>query len=277
MAYDNLGRASAAPAAGANRPHPTRKRDPMTSAVDSGVWMRRYRPAPDARVRLLCLPHAGGAAGYYTPVAAALTPAVDVLAAQYPGRQDRRHEQPVTDLRELADRVAEAVTDGDDRPLALFGHSMGALVGYEVALRLEAAGRGPVRLFVSGRRAPSAFRPSEDLHKAADAELLESVRRLSGTDDRVLEDEELVRLVLPAIRADYQAVETYEPRPGDRLGCPVTVLTGDADTMTTVAEARAWSQHTDGPSDLHVFPGGHFYLNDRVPEVTDVLRRHLAR
>ncbi|MFF0589630.1 thioesterase II family protein [Streptomyces sp. NPDC003781] len=248
----------------------------MNSAVDSGVWIRRYRPAAEAGVRLLCLPHAGGAASYYVPVAGALAPAVDVLAVQYPGRQDRRTETPLASLRELAARITEAVTDdGDDRPLALFGHSMGALVGYEVALRLEEAGRGPVHLFVSGRRAPSAVRPSEDMHKRSDALLIEGVRRLSGTDDQVFEDEELVRMVLPAIRADYRAVETYEPRPGDRLRCPVTVLTGDRDTMTTVEEARAWEHHTDGPSELHVFPGGHFYLNDRPQAVLDVVRRSL--
>ncbi|MFJ2796004.1 thioesterase II family protein [Streptomyces sp. NPDC094461] len=248
----------------------------MTSAVDTGVWIRRYQPAPDAAVRLLCLPHAGGASSYYVPVAAALAPAADVLAVQYPGRQDRRSEEPLGDLRELADRVADAVSDGDERPLAVFGHSMGALLGYEVALRLEEAGRGPVRLFASGRRAPSAVRPGEDMHKRTDNALLEGVRRLSGTDAQVFENDELVRMVLPAIRADYRAVETYELRPGDRVRCPVTVLTGDDDPMTTVEEARAWSTCTDGPTDLHVFPGGHFYLNDRAPEVLAVLRAHLG-
>ncbi|MFD8691765.1 thioesterase II family protein [Streptomyces sp. NPDC059651] len=247
----------------------------MTSAVDTGVWIRRYQPAPDAAVRLLCLPHAGGAASYYLPVARALGTAADVLAAQYPGRQDRRAEPPLGSIRELADRITEAVTDGDERPLAVFGHSMGALVGYEVAMRLEKAGRAPVRLFVSGRRAPSAVRPSENLHRAGDAELIHAVRGLSGTDDQVFENEELRSMVLPAIRGDYKAVETYEPRPDDRLACPLTVLTGDDDSTTTVAEARAWAAHTDGPSDAHVFPGGHFYLNDQAGKVLDVIRRHL--
>ncbi|MCX4760216.1 alpha/beta fold hydrolase [Streptomyces sp. NBC_01275] len=247
----------------------------MTSAVDSGVWIRRYQPAPDAAVRLLCLPHAGGAASYYVPVARALAPGADVLAVQYPGRQDRRTEQPLGSVQELAERITEAVAGSDDRPLALFGHSMGALVAHEVALRLEEAGRAPVRLFVSGRRAPSALRPSEDLHKRSDTDLMRAVRALSGTDDQVFENEELLRMVLPTIRGDYRAVETYEPRPGDLLGCPVTVLTGDDDSTTTVAEARSWAAHTGGPCDVHVFPGGHFYLNDRSGEVLDVVRRHL--
>jgi surfactin synthase thioesterase subunit len=247
----------------------------MTSAVNSNVWIRRYRPAPEAAVRLLCLPHAGGSASHYHPMARALAPAADVLAAQYPGRQDRYAEPPAGSIREMAERIVEAV-GGDDRPLAVFGHSMGAVVGHEVALRLEAAGRAPVRLFVSGRRAPSTARDGRELHKASDADLLRAVRRLDGTDGQVFEDEELVKLVLPALRGDYKALETHEPRPGDRLSCPVTVLTGDADPVTPVADARAWTAHTDGPTELCVFPGGHFYLNDRPQEVVDVVRRHLG-
>ena len=148
----------------------------MTSAVNSGVWIRRYRPAPEAAVRLVCLPHAGGSASYYLPMAQALAPGADVLAAQYPGRQDRYAEPPSESVRELAERIVEAV-GGDDRPLALFGHSMGAVVAYEMALQLEAAGRAPVRLFVSGRRAPSALRDGRRLRRASDTELIEAVRR----------------------------------------------------------------------------------------------------
>lgn len=247
----------------------------MTSAVNSGVWIRRYRPAPEAAVRLLCLPHAGGSASYYHPMAQALAPGAEVLAAQYPGRQDRYAEPPVESIAELVERIVEAVGGDDDRPLALFGHSMGAVVAYESALRLETAGRTPVRLFVSGRRAPSADRDGRALHRASDAELIDAVRRLDGTDRLVFEDEELVQLVLPALRGDYTALETYVPRPGARLACPVTVLTGDADPVTPVAEARAWADHTDGPTELCVFPGGHFYLNDRPGEIVDVVRRHL--
>ncbi|MDX3641532.1 thioesterase II family protein [Streptomyces sp. MB09-02B] len=248
----------------------------MTSAVDSGSWLRRYRPAPEGAVRLLCLSHAGGSASAYHPMALALAPAADVLAAQYPGRQDRFAEPPSEDLRELAGRIVEAVTGDDDRPLALFGHSMGAVVAYEVALALQAAGRPPVRLFVSGRRAPSTHRAGPALHLGSDAELLRAVRRLGGTDGRVFDDEELVQLVLPALRGDYKALETYEPRPDGRLTCPVTVLTGDADPVTPVADARAWSGHTEGPTELCVFPGGHFYLNERPEEVVGVVRRHLG-
>lgn len=248
----------------------------MTSAINRTVWVRRYRPAPEAAVRLLCLPHAGGSASYYLPMARALAPDADVLAAQFPGRQDRYAEPPSESIRELAERIVEAVGGDDDRPLALFGHSMGAVVAHEAALRLEEAGRAPVRLFVSGRRAPSTTRDRRNLHRASDAELLKAVRALDGTGGQVFEDEELLQLVLPALRGDYTALETYEPRPGDRLSCPVTVLTGDADPVTSVADAGAWADHTDGPTEVCVFPGGHFYLDDRPGEVVDVVRRHLG-
>ncbi|OIJ68199.1 thioesterase II family protein [Streptomyces mangrovisoli] len=237
-------------------------------------WFRNFAPAPQAPVRLVCLPHAGGSAGYYVPVARALAPRVEVLAVQYPGRQDRRHEAPFTDVRLLADAVAERLAPYADRPLALFGHSMGATVGYEVALRLEAAGRGPAHLFVSGRRAPSVV-VEERWHLATDAGLVREVKSLAGTDTAFLDDPELLEMVLPVIRADYRAVETYRADPAaPRLACPVTALTGDHDPKAAVEHVLRWERHTTGGFTAQVFSGGHFYLNDHA---ADVLRTVAAR
>lgn len=106
-------------------------------------WFRLFSSAPDAAVRLLCLPHAGGSASFYFPVAQALSPSVEVLAVQYPGRQDRRMEPLIDDIHTLADRITEELSAYRDKPLALFGHSMGAVLGFEVAQRLEERGTGP--------------------------------------------------------------------------------------------------------------------------------------
>lgn len=122
------------------------------------LWCRRFRSAGNPAARLVCLPHAGGAAPFYVPVAAALSPDVDVVAVQYPGRQDRRTEEPIDDLAALADRLYEVLRRQPELPFALLGHSMGAVLAFEVARRLEADGRGPSRLFASGRRAPSMYR-----------------------------------------------------------------------------------------------------------------------
>ncbi|MFE1252082.1 thioesterase II family protein [Streptomyces sp. NPDC058735] len=247
----------------------------MRSPTPDNLWIRRFRPSPEAPERLVCFPHAGGSASFYVPVADALSPGVDVAAIQYPGRQDRRHEPGPASVAELADRVAEALTGWDDRPLTFFGHSMGSLVAFEVARRMERAGSGPVRLFASGRRAPSRTR-DERVHTLDDDGVIAELRALAGTDAQVLQDEELLRMVLPAIRSDYRAVETYRCEPGAVVRCPVTVLTGDADPRTSLDEARAWSEHTLSGSEVRVFSGGHFFLSERPAEVVAVLHEHFA-
>lgn len=227
-------------------------------------------------MRLVCLPHAGGSAGFFFPVSKALAPAVEVLAVQYPGRQDRRHEAGVVDLHELADRIFEALRPLTGPPLALFGHSMGAVLAHEVALRMRDAGLpAPVALFASGRRAPSRHR-DERVHRQPDARVVAELRMLSGTHASVLDDPDVLAMIMPAIRSDYRAVETYRPVPGRRLDCPVTVLTGDDDPRVSVDEAAAWQDHTTGPTDLHVFPGGHFFLVDHSARVTALLAAKLT-
>ena len=247
------------------------------ASVQFGTWIRQFHPAQDTRVRLVCLPHAGGSASFYFPLSRALTPAVDVLAVQYPGRQDRRQEPNIGSLTELADRVFESVRHLDDRPLALFGHSMGAVLAYEVALRLQDAGLPePARLFVSGRRAPSRDR-DERLHLGTDEELLTEVRRLGGSHAALLADPDVREMIMPSLRSDYHAVENYRCDPGRQLACPVTVLTGDSDPRVSIDEAAAWEEHTTGPTELQVFPGGHFYLSDQTTRVTGLLADRLAR
>ncbi|MEV0611575.1 alpha/beta fold hydrolase [Polymorphospora rubra] len=226
---------------------------------DDGLWVRRFHPAPAGRPRLVCLPHAGGSASFYFPVSRALSPAVEVLSIQYPGRQDRRHEPCVDNIPELARQVLAELGPWRDQPLALFGHSMGASLGFEIARLIEADQGSCAHLFASGRRAPSMPR-HETVHLLDDEGLLADVRKLSGTNPAVLGDPEMLRAALPAIRNDYRAAETYAYVPGPALRCPVTAFTGDSDPKTTVEEARAWGTHTTGSFDLQVLPGGHFFL-----------------
>lgn len=247
-----------------------------TSTRPATSWLRRFHPSEEAPVRLFCLPHAGGSASYYFPVSRALTPAADVVAVQYPGRQDRRNEPCVDDVRRLADLVTAEMLPWCDRPIALFGHSLGATLGFEVALRLEAAGTTPLVLFASGRRAPSRPRENENVHLSPDAQLLTTIRRMSGTDPAVLADDELLRSVLPAIRADYKAAETYRYQGSTPLTCPIEVLNGTEDPEVTEEEATAWTTHTTAPCTFHTYKGGHFYLNDHAPAVINLIRERLA-
>ncbi len=247
------------------------------SVADSGDrWIRCFTPPRDGAIRLVCLPHAGGSASFYFPFARELEARFDVLAVQYPGRQDRRVERCIDDIGKLADGVFSALRPWLDRPLALFGHSMGATLGFEVARRIEVgSGAGILRLFASGRRAPSAVR-DEGVHELDDDGVLAELTRLSGTDSRILGDEEIMRFAMPAIRADYKAVESYRLQEQARLRCPITVLTGDADPKVTMDEARAWESHTEAPLDLHVFDGGHFFLIQHQRRIAELVTQQLS-
>ncbi|MEV0281357.1 alpha/beta fold hydrolase [Streptomyces sp. NPDC050610] len=249
----------------------------MTSLpADSGLWCRRFHPSPAATSRLVCFPHAGGSASFYFPVSGELRGRTEVLAVQYPGRQDRRAEPTIGDLRVLADEVFEALSGWTGLPLTFFGHSMGALVAFEVARRFEGAGQGVEHLFVSGRRGP-AVPHEERLHLRNDDGIVAAVREMSGTDESLLDDEELVRMMLPALRGDFRAVETYRGEADAVLRCPITALAGDQDPRAPLDEVREWKAHTSAAFDFKVFPGGHFYLTSRPADVMNVLRDHFDR
>ena len=238
-------------------------------------WVSVFHPGSDEAPRLVCLPHAGGSASFFFPVSRALAPAVEVLAIQYPGRQTRHHEPGIETIGEFADHVFAVLRDLDDRPLAFFGHSMGAIIAYEVALRMRDSGRpAPMRLFASGRRAPSRYR-DERIHTGTDAEVTAELRTLGGPHADLLADPEVLAMFLGAIRTDYRAVERYRHDPDRLLDCPITVLTGDADPRVSTDEARDWARHTTGPTDVEVFTGGHFYLIDHAARVIDLLARRL--
>lgn len=249
----------------------------MGISADGERWLRRFQPAPAGGPRLLLFPHAGGSASFFVPLAKALAPVADVLAVQYPGRQDRRLEAAHTAIAPLADEIAEVVGAlDDDRPLAFFGHSLGAVVAFEVTRRLATAQRpGPAVLVVSGRRAPSTLR-EESYHRLPEAAFIAELGSLGGTDPRILAEPELLELIVPPTRADYQAIETYEPGPDAVLDIPVVALIGDTDSRVTTAEAERWREHTSASFELRHFTGGHFYLVDQQPAVVDTLTGVLA-
>jgi surfactin synthase thioesterase subunit len=255
----------------------------MPSSARINPWLRRFHPAPEAPMRLVYFPHAGGAANSSFQLSAALPPVAEVVSVQYPGRHDRFGEPCVDSLGTLADEVTPWLDALDDKPMAFFGHSMGSILAFEVARRLRAeqgdvgggAASAPTHLFVSGRRAPTIFR-EERVHLMDDGGLVDDLRALQGTDDSIFDDPDVMQLVLPAVRADYRAIETYVYEPGPPLACPVTAVIGDSDPRVDRADAEAWRQQTTGEFRLHVFPGGHFYLGEGALGVVDLLRGALA-
>ncbi|WP_242886053.1 thioesterase II family protein [Actinomadura litoris] len=239
------------------------------------TWFRCAETRPWASTRLFCLPHAGGSAVSYRSWTKEADPSVEVRAVQYPGRADRLADPLVGAAHELARLVAGAMAPLLDRPAALFGHSMGAVVAYEVARLLQERGSAPVHLFASGARPPHD-RGDDRVSDRDDEGVLAEMTRLGGTDAEILADPELRELVLPYVRNDFALVENYAHLPGTRLEVPVTVIVGDDDPHVTPAQARRWAELTDGPFAMTVMEGGHFYLTPHQSAVIAEIHRALG-
>jgi surfactin synthase thioesterase subunit len=247
-------------------------------AADLAVCVRRLTPERHgSERRLYCFPFAGGSAASYRPLTTLLPPGVDLVAFQPPGRQDRLGEPAVTDLRSLVPDFAatlladlDAAADATELRYGLFGHSMGAILAYEVALELARSGAAPPRLLaVSGRRAPHlppepGFEP---YHRMPDDEFLARVIALGGIPPEVAANPELLELVLPTLKADFAAVETYEGRPEEKLNCSVAVFGGLDDHNSPPERLGPWAALSTARTTVRTYPGGHFFLWDHAPDM----------
>lgn len=260
------------------------------ATLPSSPWIRCFHPKPAARHTLVCFPHAGGSASYYYGLSAALDPDIEMLVVQYPGRENRLFEEPAASVEALADGAYEALRTRLRRRPAFFGHSMGGVIAFEVARRLERAAHRspyditPYALVPSASSAPSVRTarltavPSGAPRGEAEADdaVLARIMGLGGTRADVGENPELVRLVLPAIRADLRALEAYRVAEGAAVSCPVTVFVADADPDVPADEARAWgahtTAHTGADTAVHVFEGDHFYLGALPPAFLALLQ-----
>ena len=231
----------------------------VTSTVDD--WIRRPKVNPRARLRLFCFPFSGGAASFYNTWMNGLPREVELCPVQPPGRGSRFREPPFTDISPLVCSLSRIIRAYSEIPFAFFGHSVGALIGFELARELRRRdGLRPARLFVSGRRAPHISHRGPHKHKMPRSELIQTLRQYNGAPELVLKEPELMEIFLPILRADFSVGETYTYGDDRSLDCPITAFGGSHDKEASHDDLMAWGEHTNSEFRIKVFSGEHFYL-----------------
>lgn len=242
-------------------------------------WISRLSGSAVAeRLRLVCFPYAGGGAHIYADWRDVLPSSVGVHAVQLPGR-GRRFAEPALDRLDLmVAGIAHALRALDDKPMVFFGHSMGALLAFETARALRRLGqRGPSRLLLSAYRAPQFCRDEPCIHHLPDGEFADKLRELEGTPPEVFENRELLQLMLPMVRADFAAVETYRHRPELPLSCPITAFGGLSDGDFPHESMQGWSAHTRSEFRMHMLEGSHFFIHSARDELLQLVSAEVER
>lgn len=238
----------------------------MTSKLHS--WFFNANVNSRANLRIFCFPYAGGGASVFREWSRFFPKDVEVCPVQLPGRESRGLESPMTSLSHIVQAIVVEIEPLLQTPYAFFGHSMGALIAYETACQINSKyGKPPAHLFVSGRSGPSLPYTKKKLYQLPDDAFKNELRLMNGTPEAVLQHDELMQLLLPRLRADFEVCETYSYIQNQPLPCPISAFGGKADYGVSAASLAAWNEHTLNEFNLYMFDGDHFFLHNQQENV----------
>ena len=233
---------------------------------------------PNSKLRLFCFPYAGGGSAFYHRWTSSLPKDIQICPVPLPGRESRLTEKPFTNMESLITSITCFLQPFLDEPFALFGHSMGAMICFELAQYLRKNFQlTPNKLFVAGCRAPHVPLPDVLTYHLPVTEFLRELQQLGGTPEEVLNNIELMELLMPTLRADFKLIETYSYQEYQPLSCPITVFGGSQDFKVQHNSLQAWNQHTTGDFKLNILSGNHFFIHSHQSELLRLLNQELTQ
>jgi medium-chain acyl-[acyl-carrier-protein] hydrolase len=250
----------------------------MSGGRSDNPWIVQPRPNSRALIRLFCFPFAGGTAHVFRSWPQGLPASFEVCSIQLPGRGGRIRETPFSDVNALVQAAVPMMLPYLDKPFAFFGHSMGAVISFEIARQLRQRQlKGPIHLYASGRRAPQSPASRPPTYALPEPEFIDYLQRMNGTPKEVLEHPQLMSLMLPLLRADFAVSQAYAYREGPPLDCPITACGGMQDGEVDREELEAWRDQTTAAFSLRLFQGDHFFLQSCQTELLDIISRELSQ
>lgn len=248
----------------------------MSIAFEDNPWIPQFKPNPQANLRLFCFPYAGGTTYTFRQWSGFLPKTVELCSIELPGRFRRLNESPYQELDSLLSALSTVLIPYFNKPFAFFGHSMGGLVSFELTRLLRRKfNQSPVHLFLSGCRAVQIPNPNPIIHNLDDDKFKQEIINYGGTPTEVIDNEEMMAILIPTLRADFTIFENYVYHHESPLDLPITVFGGRQDPKVSQKELAAWQEHTSADFALYMFDGGHFFLEEKQRALLDYISQKI--